>query len=802
MTLWRRGVRFEGTLHLTQHHIIFCYLPPPAPEQPKTFSSKPRELWITYPMISFCTYRPTSPNSHQQPSIRLRCRDFTFLAFHFLAESRARDVYETIRNLTCRLGKIEKLYAFSYQSQGPEKQVDGWTVYNPLEEYRRLGVGTKGANRGWRISQINADYQYSPTYPAVVAVPAGISDNVLNYAGRYRSRTRIPVLTYLHPVNDCSISRSSQPLVGVRGHRSVQDEKLVGAIFATSKPTSEPVDAASSEALDSASQESRSSGSTKTPRLSAENSTNSLEAVEDETIAKPSRSSQSLDEKEEQQGPRIYGAQQRNLIVDARPTVNAFAMQAVGMGSENMDHYPFATKAYLGIDNIHVMRDSLNKVVEALKESDVTPLPPNRELLAKSGWLKHISNMLDGASLIARQVGIHHSHVLIHCSDGWDRTGQLSALSQLCLDPFYRTLKGFIVLVEKDFVSFGHQFRHRSGFLGSEKWFEVENERGGGSATPRSVSGNESPFGSAARTGGNAFENALLSAKGFFNKQQHHFQNTNARDSRENLADSDGEMRPFDSPNSSTRGSSPTPRARAESQLAEDKAVTAATTNTKVKETAPIFHQFLDATYQLLYQHPTRFEFNERFLRRLLYHLYSCQYGTFLYDSEKGRREARAPERTASVWDYFLARREQFVNAEWDGGMLDDNVRGRERILLPDVGGVRWWSEVFGREDGEMNRPVGGVGKAGVVGEVQDPQVGVGSALKVVETAHGAERPRTAEDASRALNGELAGSHHEAKEESITAGLGAMGLNATVSEGMEKASAPHGVKGELEVATR
>jgi hypothetical protein len=86
----------------------------------------------------------------------------------------------------------------------------------------------------------------------------------------------------------------------------------------------------------------------------------------------------------------IYGAQQSNLIVDARPTVNAFAMQAVGLGSENMDNYKFATKAYLGIDNIHVMRDSLNKVIDALKESDVTPLGPNRDQLARSGWLKHI----------------------------------------------------------------------------------------------------------------------------------------------------------------------------------------------------------------------------------------------------------------------------------------------------------------------------------------------------------------------------------------------------------------------------
>lgn len=35
--------------------------------------------------------------------------------------------------------------------------------------------------------------------------------------------------------------------------------------------------------------------------------------------------------------------------------------------------------------------------------------------------------------------------VLIHCSDGWDRTAQLSAIAQMIVDPYYRTIEGFIV---------------------------------------------------------------------------------------------------------------------------------------------------------------------------------------------------------------------------------------------------------------------------------------------------------------------------------------------------------------------
>jgi myotubularin-related protein 1/2 len=51
--------------------------------------------------------------------------------------------------------------------------------------------------------------------------------------------------------------------------------------------------------------------------------------------------------------------------------------------------------------------------------------------------------------------------VLVHCSHGWDRTSQVAALAQLFLDPFYRTRQGFSVLVEKDFMSFGHPFHTR-----------------------------------------------------------------------------------------------------------------------------------------------------------------------------------------------------------------------------------------------------------------------------------------------------------------------------------------------------
>jgi myotubularin-related protein 6/7/8 len=69
-----------------------------------------------------------------------------------------------------------------------------------------------------------------------------------------------------------------------------------------------------------------------------------------------------------------------------------------------------------------------------------------------------LTGALDIANNLAKGI-----NCLAHCSDGWDRTSQLCSLSSLLLDPFYRTMKGFMTLVEKDWVYFGHQFSKRLG---------------------------------------------------------------------------------------------------------------------------------------------------------------------------------------------------------------------------------------------------------------------------------------------------------------------------------------------------
>ncbi|KAJ3614936.1 hypothetical protein NHX12_018505, partial [Muraenolepis orangiensis] len=119
-------------------------------------------------------------------------------------------------------------------------------------------------------------------------------------------------------------------------------------------------------------------------------------------------------------------------VVDTRPRLNAMANRAAGKGYESEDHYANIKLHFSGIDNIHVMRSSQQKILDVF---------------------------------IARAVADEGVSVLVHCSDGWDRTAQACSVASVLLEPYYRTIQGLMVLIEKDWVSFGHKFSHRYGHL-------------------------------------------------------------------------------------------------------------------------------------------------------------------------------------------------------------------------------------------------------------------------------------------------------------------------------------------------
>ncbi|OWB75342.1 hypothetical protein B5S31_g5227 [[Candida] boidinii] len=675
--LHRRGRSVKGTLHLTTHHLIFTMPAPPPPPPQNGSNAQPqtsvanRELWLCYPMIekldfnkgsamlfkehysgvshsdnieTGSVYTENSNNSNNGKSgidknqqlklqdrnttttniqndsinknnnngiskenglniydksylrgsnLRFCCKDFTYLAFDFEDFNKGKAVFDSVMRLCC-LDTIEKVYAFIYSPVRIELPFNSWKDYNILNEFERQGLifqsalqnsrnsgnlrngidlnGKLGQTR-WRITNLNKDYKLCPSYPSTLIVPRIISDSVLGHSVRFRSKNRFPALSYYYKKNGCTITRCAQPLVGIKQNRSFQDEKLLNEIFKTNN------------------------------NVNYDNNDNDND---NNMTTKRNR--------------------KFNLIVDCRPLSNAVAQTALGAGTEIMDNYDDCKKIFLNIDNIHVIRDSLNKVREVLKNGDISTNLYNKELLYKSNWLKHISTILSGVDILVKSMVLNNNHLLIHCSDGWDRTTQISSLVQICLDPYYRTINGFVILIEKEWLSFGHRFNERCGHLQNETKFHDNIE--------------------------NLNSNQATQA---FRQVTNHFKHKKS-----------------------------------------------------VKFVSPIFQQFLDCIYQLIRQYPNKFEYNERFLRRLVYHLYSCQYGTFLFDCERERNEHDIQTKTRSVWDYFKSRKFEFSNPNYikedDFVAVDDNDNDDDdKIIYPKVKDVKFWFQLFGKSDSELN---------------------------------------------------------------------------------------------------
>ena len=110
---------------------------------------------------------------------------------------------------------VSTAFAFYYKMDDvPSK----WAL-DSVAEYARQGVDvvTKGKNKtGWRLTTTNKAYDLCPTYPAVLAVPALMSDFELFEAAKHRSKKRLPVLSWLHQ-GRVALLRSSQPLMTASG---------------------------------------------------------------------------------------------------------------------------------------------------------------------------------------------------------------------------------------------------------------------------------------------------------------------------------------------------------------------------------------------------------------------------------------------------------------------------------------------------------------------------------------------------------------------------------------------------------
>uniref|UniRef100_A0A1S4GHX4 Uncharacterized protein n=2 Tax=Anopheles gambiae TaxID=7165 RepID=A0A1S4GHX4_ANOGA len=109
-------------------------------------------------------------------------------------------------------------------------------------------------------------------------------------------------------------------------------------------------------------------------------------------------------------------------------------------------------------------RTAFKKLMRACLPSCDTNEPDQTfaKLVEQSDWLQQIRGLLQLSGAVVDLMDLQESSVTLALEDGWDVTAQISSLAQLCLDPYYRTIEGFRVLIEKEWLAFGHRFGHRS----------------------------------------------------------------------------------------------------------------------------------------------------------------------------------------------------------------------------------------------------------------------------------------------------------------------------------------------------
>jgi len=131
------------------------------------------------------------------------CSDVRVMRFAFQDAQERKTVYDLV-NLNA-FPASNNLEFFALSNTFRYDNV-GWDLYSPQGDLGRI----LAENNSWRISAANESYTICPTYPYAFAVPSLLDDGILMEASKLRVKGRLPVLTWVHPETQASITRSSQ----------------------------------------------------------------------------------------------------------------------------------------------------------------------------------------------------------------------------------------------------------------------------------------------------------------------------------------------------------------------------------------------------------------------------------------------------------------------------------------------------------------------------------------------------------------------------------------------------------------
>ncbi|XP_076006705.1 myotubularin-related protein 5 isoform X1 [Genypterus blacodes] len=392
-------------------------------------------------------------------------------------------------------------------------------------DYQRLGLGTlsssltRSKNEPFRISTVNRMYTVCRSYPGLLIVPQSIPDSTIQRICRCYRQNRFPVVCWRNPRTKAVLLRSAglhaKGVVGFfkspnapsavpsqADSTSLEQEKYLHAIISSMPSYSE------------SSGRNTLSGFTST-HMSASDSSDKLRQPKIGALMK-----QVMGTKDDVPGTFSRGAlgQRARVISLSQPKVSGKARnsprgkwgsirgsgrlsaynpdvgtrlagketpqpnggpsEALFLRQQRAFLYIIGDKAQLKggkqdsfqqwevvpieVCDVRQVKNSFKKLMKACVPSSPTPDPNMTFLrcLEESEWMTLLHRVLQVSALVVELLDTDSS-VMVSLEDGWDVTTQVVSLVQLLSDPYYRTFDGFRLLVEKEWLSFGHRFSHR-----------------------------------------------------------------------------------------------------------------------------------------------------------------------------------------------------------------------------------------------------------------------------------------------------------------------------------------------------